>query len=514
MNNYQIQSKLKEVLKSNSYTINDAILLDFKDKIKKIKKETGADKRSSTSSKNGIKGGRPQIDVTSITEKFIEKFYRSNSGNLTLREHRGKWYEYNGKYYSEIDLTDIEKRITQYLQDTLKEQKQRVSASLIRDIIVNLKSFNFAGLPSTLDMPFWIDTNKEANNFFITDNGILDIIKGVDDYKNNNTLSNRLLTPHNENLFSTNGVNYKFNPNANCDMWNNYLEKVLPNKNIQLLLQQMFGLCLIAETNFNVFFILYGEGGTGKSVAIKVLQALLGIHNYSTVPFLSLGGQFYMKPLTTKLANIVSELPEVTTPEKMRFVEEQIKQITEGAVMQVEEKHKRPYSAKAKARLIYAGNTLPIFIDKTNAIWDRLIIIMFDVIVRGTTEDNKNLADDIIRSEMSGIINWALVGLAKLYINKSISEPEACKLIKESHRLKCDHTKNFLIENYSPDSNSHISTKDTYENYKNWARDNCFTPIAIGNFEESIKRNFKATYKTRINTNKRKITVWKNIIQK
>ena len=49
------------------------------------------------------------------------------------------------------------------------------------------------------------------------------------------------------------------------------------------------GLALIADTNYNVFFFLFGEGGCGKSVYLHVLVHLVGERNCCCLPLASFG---------------------------------------------------------------------------------------------------------------------------------------------------------------------------------------------------------------------------------
>ena len=64
--------------------------------------------------------------------------------------------------------------------------------------------------------------------------------------------------------------------------------------------------------------------------------------------------------------------------------EKTFKLVTDGAEIPVERKYQPPGKARATARIVFMANALPQFVDRTNGLWDRLVIFPFPHRFRGT----------------------------------------------------------------------------------------------------------------------------------
>ena len=215
-------------------------------------------------------------------------------------------------------------------------------------------------------------------------------------------------------LFVTYGLDYGFDPTARCPKFLKYLSEVQPSEENRERLQMLAGLALVSDCRYNVAFFLCGEAGTGKSVFMNVLAHLVGEDNCCAIPLASLAARFGKTPLTEKLLNIVGDLPTMPESGSANSVEGFFKQITAGEEIPVERKGVDAYKAPAIARMVFATNSMPYVADRSKAIWDRLRIIPFNQRIRETKEQNPNLAAEIVAAELPGVLNWALVGLAKL----------------------------------------------------------------------------------------------------
>ena len=72
-----------------------------------------------------------------------------------------------------------------------------------------------------------------------------------------------------------------------------YLASSLPNKEEQQTFWEYFGYCMTQDTQFQKFLTLKGNGGTGKSVAVSLIQHVVGITNMSSISLQDLNKRFY-----------------------------------------------------------------------------------------------------------------------------------------------------------------------------------------------------------------------------
>jgi len=88
-----------------------------------------------------------------------------------------------------------------------------------------------------------------------------------------------------------------------------YLASSLPNKEEQQTFWEYFGYCMTQDTQFQKFLTLKGNGGTGKSVAVSLIQYVVGITNMSSISLQDLNKRFYATGMYGKLLNACADIP-------------------------------------------------------------------------------------------------------------------------------------------------------------------------------------------------------------
>lgn len=72
-----------------------------------------------------------------------------------------------------------------------------------------------------------------------------------------------------------------------------YLDSSIPDKVEQQMFWEYFGYCMTTDTQFQKFLMLKGNGGTGKSVAVALIQHVIGNENTSSISLQDLNKRFY-----------------------------------------------------------------------------------------------------------------------------------------------------------------------------------------------------------------------------
>src|SRR5690606_27235032 len=107
--------------------------------------------------------------------------------------------------------------------------------------------------------------------------------------------------------FTTVAMPYDFDPEAECPLWAETIEGILPryrprgrsgrhrpvrDHRIEVL-QEFMGYSLLADTTkFEKFLVLVGSGANGKSTIMSTWVELLGRENVSHVPLDGLSSEF------------------------------------------------------------------------------------------------------------------------------------------------------------------------------------------------------------------------------
>ena len=130
------------------------------------------------------------------------------------------------------------------------------------------------------------ELNKQPVRWINFKNGYCDPVKGE-------------MLEHNPDYLTINQIPFPYYPEDREQVLQGgenikkYLASSLPNKEEQQTFWEYFGYCMIQDTQFQKFLTLKGNGGTGKSVAVSLIQHVVGITNMSSISLQDLNKRFY-----------------------------------------------------------------------------------------------------------------------------------------------------------------------------------------------------------------------------
>ncbi len=469
--------------------------------------EWTADRRAETSPENGKaaaehgdKGGRPPIDYQLLARGYLASNWRDEDGILRLRIYRDVWYAHDGLCYRPIPDGAIDAGVMAYLQGV---GAQALGGSATRNcaanVVANLRSTALCYLPPKLEAPCWISSGDSARGWLPMGSSAIHLPAAADFLL---SISPELPVgpdweefsrPNSPDLFATYGVPYELDPAATSPLWQEYLDRVQPNQDAQRVIAQMMGLSMVPETKYNVAFFLFGQPGTGKSVFLHVLRALVGHDNCCAVPLARMGEKHSTWPLTESLLNIVGDLETDDGHGSLRALEGTFKDVCDGSYIPVERKHKDVSSARVTARCVFATNSLPTFADRTEAMWDRLRILPFNIRIRGTGEEDPDLREKLsATASLQGIFLRALLGLGELRKMRRFPEHPEGIAAKLKHKYRCDLEGAYLEDNYERTENGGgmVDSSAAYKKFFEWLRDNGFGIRSKNTFVDAVSRVF------------------------
>lgn len=151
-------------------------------------------------------------------------------------------------------------------------------------------------------------------------------------------------------------------------------------------LYEVIGYAISDTENVKKAIFLIGPSNTGKSVILRFIQRLVGEDNVSNISLDNFAHRFSIAEMSDKCLNISGEVPSGTLSGKALDV---FKGLTGGDRIAIEKKGCQPYFIKINTKLLFAGNTLPLFssVDGTDSLIERLHIILFDKPVKESERD-------------------------------------------------------------------------------------------------------------------------------
>lgn len=181
----------------------------------------------------------------------------------------------------------------------------------------------------------------------------------------------------------------------------------------QIILQEWFGYCLTRDTSFQRVLILEGSARTSKDVAIRALRMLLPDGVYDHRRLQDLGRGFSDSSLQYKFVSLL-DMP--TRGPVSDGSTERLLSIVEESEIQIERKGLRHIMKKLDTRFM---------IDADRAKWSRsikwsddldrrVLRVQFGDYERMPEGESEDTVIAGIRSELPGLLNWAIAGLERL----------------------------------------------------------------------------------------------------
>lgn len=385
------------------------------------------------------------------------RFVRDRYGSpTTLRYYRQDWWVWSqGRYRVQSD-DNITARMAIWLHE--EEEDSRVAA--IRELRNAVRSLPYVSVDDSQDMPLYIEVDHydSTSNYLAFRDCLLDL----DVLASEGSRSIRLAP--NPNWFSPVVMGYNWDPEAECPQFHALLDKVVPDKPTQDVIQEFFGCCLTKDTSFRSMMILYGESGTGKSTLSNILGAVIGAENRSAVPLECFWDRFAPHQMVGKLVNFCGDSNKID-----RLAEGVIKRFTGGDDILVDRKYKQPVTLKMTAKIVVATNIFPQVQDTSEALWKRFIVVPMDVVIPDHEVDRSLLGSDKtdwpLRKELPGIFNWAIEGLKRLRRQKHFTVSQQLVQAKAQVRYENCSLTQFVDERCVADSSCSETTKRFMHEY-------------------------------------------------
>lgn len=255
-----------------------------------------------------------------------------------------------------------------------------------------------------------------------------------------------------------------FNKDATYINWEQFITETFYPEDIKVV-QEWFGFNLFREYFIKKALLCLGKKDTGKSVFLDTLISFIGEKNKCGLSLqkISSGSDFTRFALKGKHSNVYDDLSSKDINDGGTF-----KVATGGGYISAEEKFGEFVQFKSFAKIILAGNKCPPVKDNDDdAYFDRYMPIRFDNI--------PEKIDPFLRSklntpkELSGILNWALIGLHRLLENSKFSydkNPEEVQRIMESSSCPLLNFSDEVLEEFTGNI---VTKEEMFQAYTNWA---------------------------------------------
>jgi P4 family phage/plasmid primase-like protien len=277
------------------------------------------------------------------------------------------------------------------------------------------------------------------------------------------------LGPHKREHYRTSIIPVTYDPTAQAPRFKRFLIEVFDGDGDQsdkiAVVEEAMGYSLIPSCHLEKFFMLIGSGANGKSVLLATLLELIGKKNVSAVQPDQFDNRFQRGHLFKKLANMVTEIKEGG-----EIADAQLKSLTSGELTTAENKFAPPFDFIPYATHWFGTNHLPHTRDFSDALFRRGVILTFNNKFEGQKRDVR--LGDALKTELSGIFNTALEGLARLNQNLCFTECPSSNEALNLWRMEADQAAQFVEDCCEPEADSSTASGELFKAYVAWAESN------------------------------------------
>lgn len=452
-----------------------------KKKLNDFLKEIGLEKEDLEFNKDKIDNFVNEVNTkVNVNSYYIAKMLVEENNLIKLDN---LIYGYNGRCYQCLTNTEIENLIHQVNKNLSEKQRKEI-----------LKKIYFEAQKKEKDL-----------EFISVKNGLINIAdKDIRLYE------------HAPNIVTTFYIDYKYNPNADYTDIIGYLNDLVGDDTSQLkILLEFLGYCLYPECFLRKALVIKGDYRNGKSKFLEVLKHFFGANNCCSLDIQDIVSRFGLFGVMNKSINLGDDISDQYIGDDSKF-----KKVIAGNDVLIEQKGKDAFTYKPYAKHIFSCNTMPRFDDKTGAIKDRLIFVIFP---NAYSAENGNLRPNIVKEmttseNMEALLILALENLKEILNNNKFTyshKSESClnEFDKDNNPIL------YFIEEVQENSwlgektFNNMPVAEAYERYIKFCQSNGYKPLTKINFSKSIKASIKNIDTKTVKNNGKSIKVFKILEQ-
>lgn len=404
------------------------------------------------------------------------------------------WFTWAGNYWKpdaeSLQMLELAKRlspiiateVTKY-EDTDKQQEvvkwanQAKSNAKLNATIENANSDPRILVP--------VETWDSSEHLLGVRNGVVDLRTGE-------------LLKGRPDLHITRRAPVSYNQGLTNVRWQQFLDFATGgDKEYQEWLQKAAGYTITGMRKYDVMFLVYGPGGSGKNTMIEAIVKCLGTQEYAWPMDSSIlasgdgnahGSDLYhWAEIRGRRMVWVDELPD-----SERLKENSVKKLTGSSEISARSPGEKPFTFASQAKLWITTNHRPIITD--DAMWRRIRAIPLTRVPEKPDPDLKEYLFDP-EGGLPAVLSWAVEGAVKIYGSSERDALGWCTAVAEAsqiYRRNEDRIGIFLSEETQQSEGATVLVKHLFNQYRFWSEDRGEKPMTMTAFQKKLaERNIE-----------------------
>ncbi|QKY78646.1 DNA primase/helicase [Streptomyces phage Dryad] len=235
----------------------------------------------------------------------------------------------------------------------------------------------------------------------------------------------REMRDHTPRYFNTWSLPFDYDPDAKCPQWLEFLADVFEGDPESIrTLRQFLGMFISGRTDLEKILALIGPSRSGKGTIADMIEALMGPSSVEAFTLKHLAGEFGLQNLVGKSVMIAADSRAALKAEDQQAAIERLLSLSANDKLVINRKNQRPLSMRLGVRPVIMSNELPSFMDSSNAINQRMVMLKMRKSYVG--REDITLKKRVL-SEVQGVFNWALGGLDDLNETGKLLQPASAQ---------------------------------------------------------------------------------------
>ena len=366
------------------------------------------------------------------------------------------WHIYDGKRWVEDQRSESRQAVIKVLKEALGSALG--NSELVSDV---RKCESSAGNRGVLDIASALPAFAMTVADLDADPYLLNVANGTLDLR---TLE---LRPHDPKDRLTKVTRGAYRTTVDSQAWDQFLTRVLPEQDVREFLQRLAGVGLVGRVLEHVLGILTGTGRNGKGVFYGALGHALGDYYLFAEPDLFMQRQGASTTGEMDLRGVrwavVSE-----NDQGRHLAEATMKRLTGGDPITARHLYQKHVTFLPSHTPILVTNHLPKVSGDDPAIWARIRVVPFDVVIPAPERDTH--LPERLELHADAILSWAITGYQDYSQRGRLDEPASVEAATNAYQRDNDAVARFVEENCHIASIHCTRFAAITERFTSWAR--------------------------------------------
>lgn len=374
------------------------------------------------------------------------------------------WLLWTGTHWQRDDTGEVMRRAKQMVMAIYSEAGYETDERRRRDLSRHaLKSESERSLRAAVELAktepgIAVPLDDLDRDWFALNvaNGTLDLRTGA-------------MRPHDPADLITRLIPTPYDPSAAAPTWLAFLERILAGRRVLIgYVQKAVGYSLTADTREQVIFLFVGIGANGKSTLVLTLADLLKAYAAQLSVETILARRHDTTAMNDLLNVAGARFVSVVEPDLgRRLAEGLVKALTGGEAITVKKLYADVFKVRPGFKLFLSTNHRPIIRGTDLAIWRRIRLVPFDVVIPEPEQDQTLV--EKLRTEAPGILTWAVEG-CRIWQREGLGVPDEVRAATAKYRADMDALGDFLRERCVMEAGASVAAGDLYGAYRAWAQ--------------------------------------------